>query len=435
MLAADLIINKILQNKDLNIVKTNGLEGKHFQNREPEFNYIMDHYRQYGNVPDPIVLLSHFPEFDLIQVNESDDFLVNKLFEEYGFTKFTEMLPQLNQKLKEDSRVAYEYLKVEMETTLKPRVMTKGHDIIEDALERYEAYLDKQKLEANATISTGFPELDEIFNGWEYGEELVTIVARTNNGKSWILMKFLTEAWKQGKRVGVYSGEMSHIKLGYRFDALFGEISNRALVRGNPLPNNRNYKEYIDSLKGSPGCFKIYTQDDFGGRPTVQQIANYVEKDKLDIVGIDQLSLMEDGRAKKNDQTRMRLAHIAEDLFLLSSEYKIPVLALAQANRAGINKDDSSDAPGLENIKESDDIAHNSSKCIGMRQVNGTLILDIIKNREGRVGDKLRYEWDIDVGHFNYLPAADDAVSSETRETVVKHNKTTMEAAISKHPF
>ena len=70
-----------------------------------------------------------------------------------------------------------------------------------------------------------------------------------------------------------------------------------------------------------------------------------------------------------------------------------------------------------------------------MRQVNGTLILDIIKNREGKVGDKLRYEWDIDVGHFNYLPAADDAVSSETRETVVKHNKTTMEAAISKHPF
>ena len=86
------------------IVKTNGLEGKHFQNREPEFNYIMDHFKQYGNVPDPIVLLSHFPDFDLMQVNESDDFLVNKIFEEYGFTKFTEMLPQLNEKLKEDRR-------------------------------------------------------------------------------------------------------------------------------------------------------------------------------------------------------------------------------------------------------------------------------------------------------------------------------------------
>ena len=49
---------------------------------------------------------------------------------------------------------------------------------------------------------------------------------------SWILLKFLTEAWKQGKRVGLYSGEMNHIKLGYRFDALFEHISNKALVQG-----------------------------------------------------------------------------------------------------------------------------------------------------------------------------------------------------------
>ena len=66
MLAADLILCKILQNKDLHIVKTNGLEGKHFQNREPEFNYIMDHFKQYGNVPDPIVLLSHLTIMELL---------------------------------------------------------------------------------------------------------------------------------------------------------------------------------------------------------------------------------------------------------------------------------------------------------------------------------------------------------------------------------
>jgi hypothetical protein len=30
---------------------------------------------------------------------------------------------------------------------------------------------------------------------------------------------------------------------------------------------------------------------------------------------------MEDGRASSRDQTRIRLAHIAEDLFLLSTEY------------------------------------------------------------------------------------------------------------------
>ena len=42
-------------------------------------------------------------------------------------------------------------------------------------------------------------------------------------------------------------------------------------------------------------------------------------------MGIDQLSLMEDGRAQKGDPLRLKYAHITEDLFLLSSEYKIPL--------------------------------------------------------------------------------------------------------------
>ena len=42
---------------------------------------------------------------------------------------------------------------------------------------------------------------------------------------------------------------------------------------------------------------------------------------------------MEDYRAARNDQTRIKLAHISEDLFALSSELKIPILALAQAGR------------------------------------------------------------------------------------------------------
>ena len=128
---------------------------------------------------------------------------------------------------------------------------------------------------------------------------------------------------------------------------------------------------------------------------------------------------MADGRAGQRDPARLQLAHIAEDLFLLSSEYKIPVLGLAQANRQGASKEGETDAPGLENIKESDDISHNSSKCIGMRQSSVGLVLDIIKNREGRVGDKLLYNWDIDVGHFAYIPTMSDGVSQAIQQQAV----------------
>ena len=431
MLAANLIINKVLQTKDFNIIKANSLDSSYFAGYEDEFNFIVEHYKKYGNIPDELPFAERFPNFDAVLVNETDDYLVDKLQEEFGYQKFCKLIPELDRLVKEDSRLAYNYLTSQM-ANLKPHTVCKGFDIISGADKRYEEYLKKQNATTPPTISTGMPELDDVFGGWEYGEELVTIVGRVNNGKSWLAVKFLMEAWKQGKRVGLYSGEMSDSKLGYRFDSMLEHFSNRCLVRGAQV---NGYKEYIDRTRNIQNPFLIITQKELGGKPTVQQMRNFVEENNIEILGIDQLSLMKDGRAKRGDPLRQQLGHITEDLFLLSTEYKIPIIALAQANRAGINKDDNMDAPGLENIKESDDIAANSSKCIGMRQFDGKLIMDIIKNREGRVGDKLVYAWTIDTGEFSYIPTDGDAVSTSVREVVKqKVNKETTEF-IGVNPF
>lgn len=430
-IAANQLINKILQTKDYGIIKTNNLDDTFFESLEDEFNFIIDHYRQYGNVPDVITFLSKFENFMLTEVNESVDYLVDKLYEEKGFNNLNSWADDFSNVLKQDSRLAFDMV-LKASKELKPQCICKGTDIISNAQERYDLFVNRGNDPDNKCISTGLIELDEILGGWEYGEELVTIVARTNQGKSWMLLKFLVAAFLQGKRVGLYSGEMSAIKLGYRFDALFYHFSNRALVQG---AQTDGYKEYIEHLKTNfHNPFTIITQKEFGGRPTVQKIRNFQEDNNFDIIGIDQFSLMEDGRAASRDQTRIRLAHIAEDLFLLSTEYKIPILGLAQANREGAKKEGETDAPGLENIKESDDIAHNSSKCIGMRQSNFGLVLDIIKNREGRVGDKLLYSWDIDTGHFSYIPSAGDAAMPSTRQQFIEQDKKVF-APTSFNPF
>jgi replicative DNA helicase len=420
MLAEYQVICKILQTKDYGIIKTNNLTSDYFYKFKEQFIFIEEHYRKFGVIPDILTVYGKFPQFQVQEVGETVDYLVDKLYDESTFEQFTTFWPKLADAMKQDSRVGYEVYKQGLDI-LKPKCVCKGVDIIKNAYDRYELFINRANDLDNRCISTGLVELDEILGGWEYGEELVTIVARTNQGKSWLLMKFLAEAWLQGKRVGLYSGEMSHIKLGYRFDALFNHFSNRALVQG---AQTDGYKEYIENLRTNfHNPFTIITQKEFGGRPTVQKIRNFQEDNGFDIIGIDQFSLMEDGRASSRDQTRIRLAHIAEDLFLLSTEYKIPILGLAQANREGAKKEGETDAPGLENIKESDDIAHNSSKCIGMRQSNFGLVLDIIKNREGRVGDKLLYSWDIDVGHFSYIPSAGDAAMPSTRQQVIQQDK------------
>lgn len=431
MLAPNRIINKILQTKDFSIIKKNSLDDSYFDGYKDEFNFIVDHYKKYGNVPDTITFLEKFNNFELQEVGEVDDFLLDKLYENKLYLQFQQGIPEFNQYLTQDSRKAFDYMK-DLMGGMQVHNVCRGDDIIQQAMERYDIYKNRANDPEKQTIKTGLIELDEIFGGWEMGDELVTVVARTNQGKSWLMMKFLVEAWKQGYRVGLYSGEMNHVKLGYRFDALFNHFSNRALVQGAQVDG---YLDYMHDLMKKQNPFLICTQKDFGGKPTVQKIRQFVEENNIQIMGIDQYSLMEDGRASQRDQTRIRLSHIAEDLFLLSSEYKIPILGLAQANREGANKEDQTQAPGLENIKESDDIAHNSSKCIGMRQSSFGLILDIIKNREGRVGDKLMYSWQIDTGHFSYIPSADDAATPETRQQFTQQNRSVFDASLASNPF
>lgn len=429
MLVVSQVLNKILQDKSVKLIKQNNLTEEYFYGFEEEFKFIMEHYNKYGNVPDVTTFLDNFENFQLYEVNESEEYLLDKLYEEYGYHKFVPVIPKISSLVKVDSRDAYNYLVNEL-PKLKPHTVCRGVDIVANANDRYETYIDRNTNIDVATIKTGLVELDDIFGGWEMGEELVTVVARTNQGKSWLMMKFLVEAWKQGKRVGLYSGEMSPIKLGYRFDSLYEHFSNRNLTLGSIADG---YKEYIDNVKKVPNPFIIITGKELGGRATVTKMRNFVEENKLDILGIDQYSLMDDDRGTVRDQPRMRLSHIAEDLFALSCDYKIPVLGLAQANREGLKKEAEDVAPGLENIKESDDIAHNSSKAIGMKQSSYGLVLDIIKNREGKVGDKLLYSWDIDMGHFSYIPSNGDAARPEIRQQVQQQTKA--QFAGSPNPF
>lgn len=431
MLAAYQIINKILQTKDYSIVKRNGLEASQFSIYGEQFQFIVDHYKKNGNVPDMLTFQSYFPDFTFNEVYETDDYLMDRLYEENGYQKWSEILPTLNQKIKEDSRLAYDFMKEQMQSTLKPKAVCKGVNIIENAIERYDEYLNKQKGISKPAISSGLPELDEIFGGWEAGDELITIVGRTGEGKSWTCTKFLTEAWKQEKRVGIYSGEMGPSSIGYRFDSILKHFSNSSLNRGSEIVG---YTEYINELRLNKTPYFIITPKELGGRPTVNQLRPFIENNNLDILAVDQLSLMEDGRSSKYDPPRIKMGHIAEDLFQLSGEYGIPIIALAQANRESLKKG-SQDAPGVENISESDGIPHNSSKVIGIRKINDKMIIDIGKNRNGKSGGKLTYLVNFNTGYMEYQPIEGDAALSSTRDRAYQNNMQKFSDATNINPF
>ena len=219
------IINRILADKNDSIIELNNITPDYFTDYPEEFEYIQEHKREYGNIPDVETFLAEFEDFEIIKVNESNEYLVKTFREEYLYKTAVPILVKMSDKLKVNSYDAVEYLKSNIDK-LKIDGVTIGTDIISQANERLEVYKETRDNTESHFIPTGFKELDDVLGGFHKGEELVVIFARTGQGKTWVSVKMLEHMWKMNQRIGILEPEMSAIRTGYRFDTLHKHISN-----------------------------------------------------------------------------------------------------------------------------------------------------------------------------------------------------------------
>ena len=405
------ILNKIISTKDISIIIDNNLTIDYFLEYEDEYSFIKEHFDNYKNVPDTETFINKFPDFELLEVNESDRYLVDAIREEYLYSKSVPVIKKAAELLKSDSNEASRYLQSEL-VNLTPNYTTPYVDIIHSN-SRVEMFEDKSNNKDKWFIPTGFEELDDIIYGWQCGEEFVVIFARTGIGKSWVLVKTVQHAWEIGKNVGYVSPEMSADKIGYRFDTLNNHFSNMALVRGDKSKVSIDeYKQYNEKLAEHNNRILVSTPMDFNKQVTVGKLRTFVQANNLDMLAIDGITYMTDERYKRGDNKTTSLTNISEDLMALSCELKIPILVVVQSNRGGTEKD----TPDLEDIRDSDGIAHNATKVISLNQKEEALVMKIKKNRDGKVGDKLTYLWDIDLGEFTWMPGDFDSATIERKE-------------------
>ena len=405
------ILNKIISTKDISIITDNNLTIDYFLEYEDEYSFIKEHFDNYKNVPDTETFINKFPDFELLEVNESDRYLVDAIREEYLYSKSVPVIKKAAELLKSDSNEASRYLQSEL-VNLTPNYITPYVDIIHSN-SRVEMFEDKSNNKDRWFIPTGFEELDDIIYGWQCGEEFVVIFARTGIGKSWVLVKTVQHAWEIGKNVGYVSPEMSADKIGYRFDTLNNHFSNMALVRGDKSKVSIDeYRQYNEKLAEHNNRILVSTPMDFNKQVTVGKLRTFVQANNLDMLAIDGITYMTDERYKRGDNKTTSLTNISEDLMELSCELKIPILVVVQSNRGGTEKD----TPDLEDIRDSDGIAHNATKVISLNQKEEALVMKIKKNRDGKIGDKLTYLWDIDLGEFTWMPGDCDSATIERKE-------------------
>lgn len=411
------IINKIIETKDFSIITDNSLDVSYFTGYEEEFTFIKEHYERYGNVPDKATFIAKFPDLDFVEVRESNEYLVDTLREEDLYRRSVPVVQKMAELLKGNANEAVEYLLKEI-PNLQPQYNLSGVDIIHNN-ERLKTFVERSDNPEGFYFTTGLEELDGITHGIQRGDELMVLFARTNQGKSWMLAKICTHIWQIGFNVGYISPEMSPTNIGYRFDTLYQNFSNSDLMCGRITDDTEDYPDYMDRLNTFKNNFIVSTPAHFGKKITVSKLRNYVKKYKLDILAIDGITYLTDERYKRGDTKTTSLTNISEDLISLSVELGIPVLVVVQSNRGGVIDKDTDGTPELENIRDSDGIAQNATKVISIRQKEDVLEIGIKKSRFGKVGGKLKYNWNIDKGEFQYIPSYDSAEDKEVSHTKV----------------
>ena len=414
MIAQFQIINKVLQNKDYSFITLNNLSAEHFYAYKSEYEFIKAHYANYHTVPDRLTFVQHFPEFTIQDVNEPDNYLIEQLFNDYNQSYLATRLNNLKKFLEaDDTAGAMRYFQESLDK-LHIGSALQCTDIMSD-ISRYDRFLDMTVNQAKYFISTGFAELDQIITGIDRRNENMVIAARTGIGKTTFLLAIAAAVSQQGLTVGIYSGEMSVDKVAYRIDTLIGKIDNKKISRGD-LYYKDHYKNYLDSLKcANYGPIKVLTPNDIAGPATVDALQAFIEKEHLDMLCIDQHSLMEDQRRAKDPVTRA--ANISTDLKQLQVLRQIPIIAVSQQNRAAV---DDSAVIDVSRIAQSDKIGQDSTVVIFLEQKDNVMTLHLAKARDGGSGQKLKYAIDLDKGIFSYIANEDDALDGQQCQDLQK---------------
>jgi replicative DNA helicase len=409
------LLNYVIANKSLDLLVHNNITPDKFSEAYMmEAMFIFNHHSEYGKVPDYPTMLNEFEDFEVIEVLETEKYLVSKFVESLKQRLQIEAINEWAKKLGgKDSDEAFVSIRRRVEDIENIDVgASVAVDIVKDT-SRHQRYVEALENPDVSGIPTNIKLLDDIIHGI-LDNDLTVIAARTNQGKSFWGLKLAANMWDFGKRILFYSGENSVLNTGYRFDTLTEHFSNSGLMFGDKnLKNGKTpkmYENYIKSLAEKTIPFYVVTPQEINGeRLTITKLKSLVRQYEPEVIFLDQLSLMSDERAKRNQGERFRYSNIMEDLRLFVESHHIPVIIMSQTSRNNAKNDDGLLEPArIEHLSESDGVGQNATKVITFAVNKGVMHVMVRKNTNGEKERGFKMIWDIDTGTFEQFSDPED---------------------------
>ncbi|MBV9270271.1 MAG: replicative DNA helicase [Candidatus Eremiobacteraeota bacterium] len=199
-------------------------------------------------------------------------------------------------------------------------------------------------------LTAGFRDIDEMTTGFQPGN-FVIVAARPGMGKtSFALNMAVAAAREETAPVAFFSLEMSNDELVQRLICAEAQISMHDMRRGHI--KNEHWEKISDAM-GELNELPIYL-DDSGGL-SVSDIRSRCRRMKssqgLSAVFVDYLQLMRPGVLSKNANRNEELSDICRTLKVTAKDLGVPIVALAQLNRAVESRNDK--RPLLSDLRDS----------------------------------------------------------------------------------
>lgn len=187
-------------------------------------------------------------------------------------------------------------------------------------------------------------------------EDYIVLYGRPKSFKSWVLAYFIAHFIGQGKRLLLYTKEMTPKNIFRRVAACLAAIDYRRFRLGELEPEHlarfREFRERMDlvSMDNQDQAICLAGQDVAKGGDTIPWLRAKIEKYRPEIVFVDGIYLMSSTN-KNLRKTNERVEDISRNARQMVLATGVPLIATAQANRK---------AAGHQNA-EFDEIAHSDS--------------------------------------------------------------------------
>lgn len=266
-------------------------------------------------------------------------------------------------------------------------------------------------------IPTGYKEFDAITSGLQ-NSDLILLAARPGVGKTSFAMNLaVNAAINQGKKVAIFSLEMSREQLMQRALASLAKVNLSHVLRGT-MDSDEWKRIWTAEKKLAQSSIFV----DSSSLVTPFDILSKCQKLKLteglDMIVIDYLQLMTMGRSSRESRTQ-EVSDLTRTLKIAAKELNVPILLLSQLSRAVEVREDH--RPVLSDLRESGSIEQDADIVLFLynpekyndvtvaEEDAGTVYLLISKHRNGSTGEvKLRW-----VGEYTTFLNHDEKVQFE----------------------